>query len=99
MIFTYMGESHGENNRDKLLFWFSLQGGCESPIFFFHLFHLHSIGWTHGQKNNFCLFIGLVCKVVVEVQRSSIIFIYMGVPHVRKLEVFCFAFQFYHPLS
>jgi len=24
-----MGESHGENTRGNLLFWFSLQGGCE----------------------------------------------------------------------
>jgi hypothetical protein len=77
----------------NFLFWFSLKGGCESPNFVF--IRSICIGWTHGQNNIFCLFIALVCKVVVEVQRSSIIFIYMDVPHVRKLEVL----QFYHHLS
>jgi hypothetical protein len=31
ILFTYMGEPHRENIRNKLLFWFSLQGGCEGP--------------------------------------------------------------------
>jgi hypothetical protein len=31
---------------------------------------------------NFCF--GLVCKVVVEVQRNSILFTYMGVPDVQR---------------
>ncbi len=29
ILFTYMGESHGENTRGNLLFWFSLQGGMK----------------------------------------------------------------------
>jgi hypothetical protein len=97
IIFTYIGESHWQNNRDKLLFWFSFWGACESSIFFF--IRAICIGWTHGQNSNFLKkILGLVCKVVVEVQRSSIIFVYMGVPHVRKLEVL-FCFSIYHPLS
>jgi len=75
-----MGESHGENTRGNLLFWFSLQGGCEGS----KRVLLFSFAWVcHMEKTleiNFCF--GLVCKVVVEVQQKFILFIYMGVPQV-----------------
>jgi hypothetical protein len=67
------------------LFWFSLQGDFEGPkkdIFF-------SIAWVgHVDKTldvNFCF--DLVCKVVVEVQRSFILFTYMY----KKLKLFFFS--------
>jgi hypothetical protein len=77
-----MGQPHGENTISKSLFWFSLQGGCEGPkrVIFF------SIVWVgHVDKTldvNFCF--DLVCKVVVEVQRSFILFTYMY----KKLKLF-----------
>jgi hypothetical protein len=49
-----MSEPHGKNIRDKLLFWFSLQGGCGGPkrvLFFSH-------SWVDQMdttlKENFC---------------------------------------------
>jgi hypothetical protein len=85
ILFTDMGESDGQNTRGKLLFWFSLQGRCGGPK---RVFFVHHVDRT--LKVNFCF--GLVCKVVLEVQRSSIIFTYiMGMPHVQKTrDFFCF---------
>jgi hypothetical protein len=51
----------------------------------FYSFHLHGlVGGNMARKVeiNFCF--GLVCKVVVKVQRSSILSIWMGAPHVQK---------------
>jgi hypothetical protein len=39
---------------------------------------------------NFCF--DLVCKAVMKVQRNSIVFTYMGAPHVQKNQMFFFAF-------
>jgi hypothetical protein len=86
-----MGESHVKNTRGKLFFWFSLQGGCggSKRVSFFSLV-------CHMNKNtrdiNLCF--GLVGKVVVEVQRSSILFTYMGAPHVQKIRGLFFLFNF-----
>jgi len=82
ILFAYMGEPHEKNNRGKLLFWFCLQGGCgvsKRVVFFSRA----SIG--HMDRNlevNF--WFDLVCKAVMKVQRSFIVFIYMGAPHVQK---------------
>jgi hypothetical protein len=85
ILFTYMGESDGQYTRGKLLFWFSLQGGCGGPKRVFLVHHVDK-----ALKVNFCF--GLVCKVVLEVQRSSILFTYiMGMPHVQKTrDFYCF---------
>ncbi len=78
IIFNYMNELHGENIKGKLLFQFNLQGGCVGPkiVLFF------SFAWVGHMdiiiEINFCF--GLICKMVVEVQRSYIHFIYMGAP-------------------
>jgi hypothetical protein len=39
ILFTYTDEPHEENSKCKLLFWFSLQGGCGGPkeLYSFHL--------------------------------------------------------------
>jgi hypothetical protein len=71
-----MGEPHGENTRGTLLFWFSLEGSYGGPkrVLFFScpwVGHMHIT-----LEINICL--GLVCKVVVEVQRSSIFFLLVG---------------------
>ncbi len=67
---------------DLVLFWFSLQGGCEgSKVVLF--FSIARVG--HEDKTldvNFCF--DLVCKVVVEVQRRFILFTYMY----KKLKLF-----------
>jgi hypothetical protein len=85
ILFTYMGESDGQNTRGKPLFWFSLQGGGGGPK---GVFLVHCVDRT--LKVHFCF--GLVCKVVLEVQKSSILFTYiMGMPHVQKTrDFFCF---------
>ncbi len=82
-----MSESHGENIKGKLLFWFSLQRGYVAPkiVLFF------SFAWVGHMditiEINFCF--GLICKMVVQVQRSYIHFIYMGAPCMyRKLKFF-----------
>jgi hypothetical protein len=81
ILFTYMGESDGQNMfliEANFCFWFSLQGGHGGPK---GVFLVHHVDRT--LKVNFCF--GLVCKVVVEVQRSSILFTcIMGVQHVQK---------------
>jgi len=50
-----------------------------------------AFGRGGGSVSVFFFYCGLFCKVVVEVQRSFILFIYIGVPHVKNLEIlFCF---------
>ncbi len=46
ILFTYTGEPHEEDSKCKLLFWFSLQGGCGGPkeLYSFHLPLL--VTWT-----------------------------------------------------
>lgn len=97
IIFSYMSESHGENIKGKLLFWCSLQGGYVGPkiILFF------SFAWVGHMditiEINFCF--GLICKMVVEVQRSYIHFIYMGAPCIYRKLKFFFHFLIYQSFS
>jgi len=50
----YMDEPHGENTRDKFLFWFSLQDHCEGFQKEFYSFQLHElITWTEHEKQTF----------------------------------------------
>jgi hypothetical protein len=77
-----MGEPHEENSKCKLLFWFSLEGDCGGPKKL-HSFHLPLIGhMDRTPEVNFCF--DLLCKAVMKVQRSSIVFTYMGAPHVQN---------------
>ncbi len=93
MIFTYMGESHGENNRDKLLFCFSLQGGCESPIFFSFV-PFAQVG--HIDKT--IIFVYLLVQFAKWLWKSKevLLFSFTWVCHMLENQKFCFAFQFYH---
>jgi hypothetical protein len=71
-----MDEPHGKSMRAKFLFWFGLQGdyGGQKKVFF-----STCMGWPHGKNIRNKNLFGLVCKIVMEVQRSYIIFMYMGV--------------------
>jgi hypothetical protein len=88
LFYSLTWVSHMERTlRGTLLFWFSLEGSCGGPkrVLFFSCPRVGHMDIT--LEINFCL--GLVCKVVVEVQRSSIFFFPLrGVCHMyRNLEV------------
>jgi len=89
-----MGEPHEKNMGGKLLFWFSLQGGCEGSkvVIFLSLTWVSHMKRTLGAK--FCF--GLVCKVVWKVQKRVLFFHSMGWSHeqnTRNKLLFWFSLQ------